>query len=478
MKNTTLERIIKDGVLLILVGVTIVVTQLIYDFLCASFNIVDASNVISMLVAVLITFLVYKTYDKKIVGVLNKTFFRKRHLGRIQIAQLNEEIIGMLDVNKLSSLLVERVLAIFEIEHVALFVWNDEQQQFCLGEHAGLDIPTQFHVIKPDEGIIQSLYRNRRHIFYKRSYHSLSWDEAVEVDGYFERFAAKVVIPFFHEDTLLAFLSLGEAEKIRRFQQDIGDFYYSLSKYAGKALHNALEYQKILGNMDESRDSQSALLQRLKIEAIDKLATGVAHEIRNPLTIISLKAQNLKRKNQNGLNKEEIDNALDLFAHQIKRASEISSRLISFSQKDGNVTEVNVGRLIEEMIDVLSYQVSQKNIKVIKFIDSTMPLFKGSLSELRELFLNLMLNAIEAQSDEGGTICVYISYLRVQKKFVFHIVDDSKVARVVDETSDVLNPFYTLKDGKKPGLGLYICQQIVTKYEGTIRFNNNSPHGA
>lgn len=478
MKNTTLEKIIKDSILITLVGTTVIITQVIYDFLLRSFHIADASNAISMLVAVLITFLVYRTYDNKIMSVLNKTVFRQRHLGRINIAHLNEELIGILDIKKLVSVIIERVIAIFNIERIALFVWNDEQKQFCLADQAGLNIPAQFHVIKTDEGIVQSLYRNRRHIFYKRSYHSLSWNEAVEVDGYFERFGAKVVVPFFYDDTLLAFMSLSEAEKIKRFQQDIGEFYHSLSKYAGLAFKNALEFKKMLENVDASQDSQSALLQRLKVEAIDKLATGIAHEIRNPLTIISLKAQNLKRKNENGLTKDELDNALDIFARQIQRASEITSRMISFSQKDGNLTEVSLGRLIEEMLDVLSYQISQQNIKVLKFIDHTMPLFKGSLSEMRELFLNLVLNAVEAHGEQGGTICVYLSYLKAQKKFVLHIVDDSKASGGVDEPSDVFNPFYTLKDGKKAGLGLYVCQQIVTKYNGTIRFTANRPHGA
>ena len=132
MKNTTLEKIIKDAILITLISATVIVTQVLYGFLLKSFEVTAHSNAISLLVAVLITFLVYRSYDRKVMSILNKTMFRKRHLGRINIAHLNEEIIGILRDAEAGGRKTEEVCRAHNISAQTYYRWKSK--------YGGLDL--------------------------------------------------------------------------------------------------------------------------------------------------------------------------------------------------------------------------------------------------------------------------------------------------------------------------------------------------
>ena len=468
---------VKDGVLIILIIGGIIATQFMYGFLTRSFNIVDKNNVVSTMIAVLLTFLIYRTYEKKIVSILNKTFFRKHHSRRIQLANLNEDIVCELDMERLSRIVVDRMVAIFDIPYAALFVKKNNENHFTLLEQRGLDIQEEQQCVADEESIVCSLVRRRRHIFYKRSYHFLSWNEAVHVDTFFERYSAKVIFPFFHEGRLLAFLTLGYLNRSRWLNSEIGDSYYSLAKHAGQAFWNALRIDEAETHADVPAE-QSVFLQQLKLEAIDKLATGVAHEIRNPLTIISLRAQRLLQKNARGtVAKEEVDKALQTIEQQISRAKSITSRLIRFAKNEEHIQPVSINPFVEELLEIISYQVSLSHINMMKFIDPVLPPVMAKTSDLRELFMNLIINAVEALGGGGGSICLYVRYNREQHAVEAHCMDNAKVTLTDEQLACLGDPFYTHKETGNPGLGLFTCKKIVSAYGGTIIFKRNKPHG-
>lgn len=476
MKNTTLENIGKDTFLFVLTIGIIATLHYVYTMLVRLFDCNPASEMVLIVCGAFIALVLYRAYEIRITGILNKTIFRARHLRRIELAHLHEQIIGELDLRALSSLMVERVSAIFDILPVALFVREEEGKHYRMIQSEGIDAPLECQVLDHDAGILHSLQRKRRHIFYKKSYHFLSWHEAVSVDNFFEQYRAKVIIPFFYDDELLAFLTLGDYTHIGRSSNDIQNFYYALSKYAGHAFKNAFMYAKCTKEAVLSYDGQGDLLQKLKSQAINSLATGIAHEIRNPLTIISLKAQTVLRKNRDGLTPDELADTMNVITTQIARATAITRRLINFANAGDESSPINFGALLEDMVEIISYQVSLDRIKVLKFIAHDMPLFHGIASEIREMMMNVVMNAVESVKD-GGTICLHLEYQRDPGHIVFHVVDSGTPSFDVGATSRVFDPFYTSKNGSNQGLGLYGAQKIIHKYNGSIHLKPMEPRG-
>lgn len=131
--------------------------------------------------------------------------------------------------------------------------------------------------------------------------------------------------------------------------------------------------------------------------------------------------------------------------------------------------------LINDTIALLSYQVSLDQIQVVKRFTHSAPKFRANVAELREAFLNLFLNAVRAIGSKG-IIEIVILY-RAADRVIEISISDSGVGIAEEHLSRVFQPFFTTYEGAT-GLGLFVTQQIVRGYKGTIRAERNKEKGA
>lgn len=211
----------------------------------------------------------------------------------------------------------------------------------------------------------------------------------------------------------------------------------------------------------ERKKLEQHLSRSEKLASIGRLSAGVAHEINNPLTNISIYSQLLLKKTR-GENKRMmgiIKSQADIAARIVKNLLEFSRQhVVKFEQTD-------INHLISAVLIISEHQFSSKNIKVVKDLDSNSPKILADDSQLQQVFVNIMTNAIEAMP-RGGNLTVST---RKANGFIEVKISDTGRGIPKEDLPKIFDPFFTTKEiGKGTGLGLSISYGIIKKHDGKI----------
>lgn len=229
-------------------------------------------------------------------------------------------------------------------------------------------------------------------------------------------------------------------------------------------------------DITERRDREVQLLQAEKMSSIGLLAAGVAHEINNPMTSVAGYAEALQRrlKQAPGLAEdprmEDFPEYLEIIVREIYRCKMIIDSLLSFSRKsDGSFGRVDTNSVIQEVLELVRHQGRDKKIVIKEALLTPLPDIQGDSSALRQVFLNLVLNAFQAIDHEG----VIAIETQRDKTHVLVRIADSGMGISAEAIGQIWNPFYTTKTvGKNQGLGLAVTYDIVKKHNGTIKVSS------
>ncbi|MGC5324643.1 ATP-binding protein [Brevibacillus sp. SYSU BS000544] len=237
-------------------------------------------------------------------------------------------------------------------------------------------------------------------------------------------------------------------------------------------------FLEVIEDITEKREMEAAVIQADKLAAIGMLASGIAHEINNPLGILSVYGEDLKeRLDEEDLlslaDSGEIEKYLDTIQKQIIRCKEITSHLLHFSRKSSTVHEpVNIHSCLEETLELIRHEVRKKQIQVIKNYEATDAFVNATTSEMQQVFLNLFTNALDAMEGQG-ILQVHTSNPD-NTEVVMEIVDNGKGIHP-DHLLKIFDPFFTTKPaGKGTGLGLSVCYGIVKKFGGDLHITSQS----
>jgi len=214
------------------------------------------------------------------------------------------------------------------------------------------------------------------------------------------------------------------------------------------------------------------VIQAGRLAAIGELAAGIAHEINNPVAIMVEEAGWIgdllqDEQFQDSANLEELKRAVAQIRTQGRRCKEITHKLLSFARKtDPRVQDVDVNELIKELVQFSKQRAKYARVTINTHLQEDLPFVKASQSELQQVFLNLINNALDAMEKEGGilNITTYIEgdYIVVEVSDTGPGIPEANLQRIFD-------PFFTTKPvGKGTGLGLSICYGIVKKMGGEI----------
>ena len=221
---------------------------------------------------------------------------------------------------------------------------------------------------------------------------------------------------------------------------------------------------------------QEQLLQERKLAAVGTLTSGIAHELNNPLNNISLTVESLIEE-LDELNKEECIEMLYEVLAEVERASSVVKNLLEFSRrKKSQAFElIDLADIIDATIRLVQNQLTLSNIRLKKHIPENIPKINGNSDSLKQVFVNLFLNAIQAMP-EGGSLTVVVS--QDARGFVSVQVADTGVGISQDAMDRIFDPFYTTKPvGIGTGLGLSIVYGIVKKHGGHIEVQSEQGKG-
>ncbi len=236
-------------------------------------------------------------------------------------------------------------------------------------------------------------------------------------------------------------------------------------------------------DISEKRLQEMHLIQTEKMSSIGVLATGIAHEINNPLTSVAGYAEGLLRRFRDepamkeDLRLEAFPHYLEVIVRESYRCKAIIDNLLSFSRKsDGSAVEVDMNAVLLEILELLRHQESYRQIEVVTRLSEDLRPVMGDPSGLRQVCMNLLTNAHQAIK---GTGLVELTTENLGDAMVSVTIRDTGCGIAQDTIDRIWDPFFTTKEvGKGIGLGLALTYDIVKRHGGEIRVESRVGEGS
>ena len=228
---------------------------------------------------------------------------------------------------------------------------------------------------------------------------------------------------------------------------------------------------------EELRAMTQQLWQAARLAGVGELAAGIAHELNNPLGTVSLRIEGVLAKTPPNDPRRP---ALEIIDQEVARMARLVGNLLQFSRAGRDqVSTMDVRDEITRTIELTDHLLKRQGIQVRQHHDVKTPAIYADRQHLRQVFLNLFTNAIDAMP-EGGQLAVRVrpGELPGHATTVVIEVADTGVGIPPEHLGRVLEPFFTTKeDGKGTGLGLAICRRIVRQHHGTLEIDSQVGKG-
>ena len=229
----------------------------------------------------------------------------------------------------------------------------------------------------------------------------------------------------------------------------------------------------------ERRRLEQVLFDSEKLAATGRLAASIAHEINNPLEAVQNALYLLQQRRGPDGGREY----LDIAARETQRMSRILRQMLGFYRTTEAMAPMDVNALIEEAEGLVAKRLREMGVQLVNELDPSLPNVRGSVDQLKQVILNLLLNAGDSMK-KGGTITVstqggYGAEAELVGKGVVTIqVRDTGEGIPDDVMAQIFEPFFSTKPGKGTGLGLWVSQGIIQGHGGTLRVRSRMGRGS
>ncbi|MHB8054503.1 MAG: GAF domain-containing sensor histidine kinase [Candidatus Aminicenantales bacterium] len=366
------------------------------------------------------------------------------------------------DLDQLAKNILGKIREVCPDRTLALLVHDPDSGRFAAAAVSGLPEEAAREVfLSRDSRLVKWLKVNETGLDLARRGGGLEFLTATESEM-LGRLGIAVCFPLISMNRLIGILLAGGTKNGAPLPEDEVSFISLLLPQAGIALENAILYR-------EQRERLRRMSRADRLATVGELAAGAAHEIRNPLTAVRSSLQYLEAKSGDEATKKLIGTAL----RETNRINETVSALLAFSRPSEIVKEFfDLRETLTEGLDLIAYQVSSRTIAVVRDFPEPLPV-RGDRAQLKQLFLNFFLNAVQAMPS-GGTLRVEARRTNGPKLVV--AVSDTGEGIPEDTLDRIFDPFFTTKSNGT-GLGLSICEHIVKTHDGDIEVRSKTGRG-
>ncbi len=285
---------------------------------------------------------------------------------------------------------------------------------------------------------------------------------------------SSITVPLTVENRVLGVLSVNNVNSESLFSESDLTVLSLLANQAAISIWHVKLYEEAKRANEEMIAAQQQLIAREKMAALGQLSTGIAHEINNPLTAIIGNVQYLMSNiPETGYGREELKEIKDA----AEFASRIIERLFNYCRPSVHKREsLDVNSVTRTIIDLVRSQLERQKIKVNLDLTVDPTIVAINPDELKEVFLNIVLNAKTAMPD-GGTLTIETRRLETDGVAEIRFIDTGYgIPKNLQDK--IFDPFFTTRRPGAPGLGLSICQRIINNHNGVIRVESEPGKGA
>jgi len=406
--------------------------------------------------------------------------FSERRRYQENLIALAKEMTLTKDLRSLLVLIVQRVTKQIGIRYARVYLLDKKTNQYVREVKYGKERRRQFFgdFLSKEAPLIKVLSKSRDIGPLLREeiishFETNEPEHLEEVKDQLRSMGTAVLLPAFIGEELVAFLSLGTKRSKEIYTPDDLGMFKILAGQAGLAIENAQFYQEL-------KEAQATILQAAKLSSIGELATGFAHQIDNPLGIISLGCQlcvrdikddfvqeNLTEKGKKAL--EAMRDRLDKVIDTAHRAADLVQRIRGYakpSDRDFEATDLN--SVIEDALVLAQYQISQGGVSVNKDIPEDLPKIKGIGVQLEQAFLNMIINACEAMAGKKGELAISARVgVEIPDRLEITVSDNGR-GIPKENLNKIFDLFFTTKGPQGTGVGLSMAYRIIKDHNGEI----------
>ncbi|MFH1035595.1 MAG: GAF domain-containing protein [Pseudomonadota bacterium] len=285
-----------------------------------------------------------------------------------------------------------------------------------------------------------------------------------------------LTVPMFAKGKVVGVLVADNHRSQRPFGERDQKLLAMLANQGGLALEASRLYQNLESANRELAQMRNRLLEADKLAALGEVAAGVAHEIRNPLVSIGGFTRRIRKKVGDDSN---ITPYLDVIIEEVTRLERTLNEMLDFSTDARNhFEEHDLNTIMDEALELLRRDLQDGRVQVVREFNKELPPVFCDDRQIKHVFLNIFLNALQAMGIEGGRLTLRsFAVVREGKQFVAGEVSDTGGGIPMDVIHNIFNPFFTTKDSGS-GLGLSIVHKIVTRHFGQVEVHNREGEGA
>jgi PAS domain S-box-containing protein len=232
----------------------------------------------------------------------------------------------------------------------------------------------------------------------------------------------------------------------------------------------------IARDITDRKENEMQLIMKERLASLGQMASGIAHEINNPLESVMISAESLLMR----VDKDQYDQAifkkyLQIIDEEVLRCREITGNMLSFARRtSADRSMVDVHQVIDSALKLISYHGRLKQVEVNKVYQGRL-LISGNEGELRQVIVALVINALDAMENKG-TLTIETG---TQAEYAYIKISDTGPGISPQNLTKIFSPFFTTKAATGgTGLGLAIGQKIITSHQGSIQVSSEQGCGA
>ncbi len=281
---------------------------------------------------------------------------------------------------------------------------------------------------------------------------------------------AAILVPIVRSSFRIVLYAAREASESPFHDSDV-EMFQILARQAAVAMENARLYAELTDYVRKVEDSQKALLQAEKMATAGRLSASIAHEVNNPLQSV----QNcLHLAGREDLPPEKRKEYFDLARTELERLMLTVQRMLDFYRPGGTSQEqIDLVEVLKYVLNLMSKQINESRVIVECIFSENIPKIMAVSSQVQQVFINLILNAVDAMPG-GGMLKISARPVKDGVEFLFQ---DNGPGIPLEKQSDIFEPFFSTKD-RGTGLGLTVSYNIVTAHGGALELLAERTPGA
>ncbi len=387
---------------------------------------------------------------------IERSLFREKHDYRVALMAFTRSIVRILDRQRLVRELATTLAETLQLDRIAVALVDEAEHAFAVQYAVGIP-PTSDKFPKGDTFIV-ALSRCQDAVLRDELVASAQPAERSAVHEVCQQNDWQVCIPLTMGSDLIGFISLGRKRNLDAFFAEDLALLGTLAAEASVALENARLYEEL-------KRSQDIIRRADRLSALGTLAAGIAHEVRNPLVSI----QTLFQLAPDRLHDEEFFTTfLAMTANEVTRISDLITELLTFARSPTrSLAPVSLNDTVDRVATLLEPEARKHGLQLARELSHNVPPVKADNDQIKQVMINLILNAMQATGPGGVVTVTTRSVQRGSMRAGQFEVSDTGIGMPQEQLDHIFDPFFTTKD-KGTGLGLAIVHQIVMEHGGSI----------